>query len=171
MNPVRKHTVVPNKSLLSEILFTLVRYGKSQLLLVILITAISWAVLSLLGVRFALLLAVMTGALAVVPFFGMPLTTLIVSLVAIFDGTIFLQNVSPIFEGVVLFVVYGLLNIVIDYVLSPYLTGKITNIHPIILIISVIVATTLFGLLGAVFVVPGLLVVKTILDHYRKKGR
>lgn len=161
--------VVSNKSLLAEIFLTLIRFGKTQLLLVILITAISWVVLTLLGVRFALLLAVLTGALAVVPIFGMPLSTLIVSLVAIFDGAIFLQNVSPIFEGIVLLVVYGLFNFVIDYFLSPYLTGKITNIHPIILIVSVMLGTMLFGLLGAVFVVPVLLVVKTTLDHVLKK--
>lgn len=171
MKTARKHTVVSNKSLLAKILLTLVRYGKTQLLLVVLITAISWVVLALLGVRFALLLAVLTGALAVVPFFGMLVSTFIVSLVAIFDGAMFLPNVSPIFEGIVLLVVYGLFNFVIDYFLSPYLTGKITNIHPIILIVSVMLGTMLFGLLGAVFVVPALLVVKTVLEYYRKKGR
>jgi len=170
MNQVRAHTIVSKKNLLKDILHTIVRYGKTQLLLAILITIVIWIVLSLLGIRFALFLAVLSGALGVVPVIGMAIASLIVGLVAIVDGARFLPNVSVVFEGLVIFVLYGLLNFVIDYFLSPYLTGKITNIHPIILIVSVMVSTMLFGLPGAILVTPILLVIKTILDQYQKKG-
>ena len=49
----------------------LVTYAKTQLLLIAVVTLVSWMILSTLGVQFALLLALMTGAASVIPILGM----------------------------------------------------------------------------------------------------
>lgn len=168
MKQHKTHREISQNTVLDDILHTLVKYGKTQLLLVFLITVVTWIVLSLLGIRYSFLLAVLTGALSVVPVVGMLIASCIASLVAIVDGIRFLEHIPVFVEGLVVFAIYGLLNFSTDYFLSPYLIGSTTNIHPLMLLIGVIIATALFGLPGAILVTPILLVSKTILDHYRQ---
>lgn len=155
-------------SLSQKIAHVLVVYVKTQLVLMLTVAAASWVLLTLIGVQFPLLLAIMTGSLSVVPVLGMTVAGIIVSAVAIFDAIRFLPDASVLFEGVVLIIAYGLLNFVIDYFLSPYLVGQSSGVHPVMLLVFVMIGTFVFGLWGAFFTVPVVLVVKTIAAHYIK---
>lgn len=168
MKKVTKHKALTKSQTLSQkIVHALILYTKTQLLLAILISTASWILLSLLGVRFALLLAILTGVLSVIPVFGNAISAIAVALVATFDGARFLPNLPEILEGVSVLIIYGVLNISIDYFLSPYLTGKLTKVHPLLLLLAVIAGTIFFGIPGALFAVPVVLVVKTVLNHYK----
>ena len=157
--------MIRTRTLVQKITAVLVQYAKSQLLIMSIVTVISWIALSLLQVRFALLLAVITGALSVVPVLGMLTSAGIAGLVAVFDGSRFL-NGPAVFEGVALLLVYVILNVLIDTFLSPYLIGKMSTIHPLILFLGVLVSSAAFGIPGAVLVIPFILVVRTVIDHY-----
>lgn len=154
------------KKLSQKILDVLVTYAKTQLLLISIITCITWFILSRVGVQFAFLLALITGAASVIPFVGMMTAGIIASAVAIFDGTRFLPNISVLFEGVAVLIIYGLLNVAIDYFLSPYLIGKSAGIHPFALLFFVLIGTFAFGAWGAFLTVPVILVLKTASEHY-----
>jgi len=155
-------------SLTQKITRVLTAYIKTQLVLMLMVTAASWILLVLIGVQFPLLLAIMTGSLSVVPVLGMTVAGIIVSAVAVFDGIRFLPDLSVLLEGVVVVVAYGLLNFVIDYFLSPYLVSKSSGVHPVMLLVFVIIGTFVFGVWGAFFTVPVILVVKTVTSHYLK---
>lgn len=161
-------SIVSTKPLNKKITSTLVRYLKTQFMVVIITGLVSWLILSLLGVRFALLLGFITGAFVVVPMIGMITAAILASISAAFDGIRFLVNIPEIFEGLVVLIVYTILNILVDYFLSPYLLGKVTKIHPVILFLAVIVGAGMFGFVGALLAAPAVLVVKTILDHNRE---
>lgn len=153
------------RTLTQKIVSVLAGYAKSQLLIMIAVTVVSWITLSMLQVRYALLLAVVTGALSAVPVLGMLTSAVIAGLVAIFDGARFL-NGPAFFEGIALLLVYVILNFLIDTFLSPYLIGKISNIHPFILFLSVLAGSAVFGISGAVFAVPFMLIAGTVITHY-----
>lgn len=161
----KKRSVI-SKTLIEKILGSLGNYVKSQFILTILIVMVSWITLSYLNIRFPFLLAMFTGAASVVPVLGITLAAVVVALVAIFDGIRFLPNVPPLVEGLVMMLIYGALNIAVDYFLSPYLTGKIVKISPFVLLFGVIIGTATLGVLGALLAVPAILVGKTVIDHY-----
>jgi predicted PurR-regulated permease PerM len=156
------------KSLSREILLTLAGYVKTQFLVFTIVTASVFFILTALGVRYALLLAVTTGALSAVPVFGMTVAAVLTALVAVFDGARFLSGPHPVFEGVIILIIYFLMNQLIDFILAPYLMGRITRINPLLVLFTVIIGTWVFGIMGAVFSVPALLTVRTILKHYEK---
>src|SRR5690348_13726659 len=160
------------KNDLSEkIAIVLVSYAKTQLLLIIAVTVVTWVILSALGVEYPLLLSLLTGSVSIIPILGLVVAAGIAFLVAIFDSVRFLPNIPVIVEGVVVLVIYGLLNIAIDYFLSPYLIGKTSNMHPVALLAFVLLGTAFFGILGALFTVPIVLVLREVYLHYTAKKK
>ena len=157
---------MPKKNTLPQkIAHVLSVYVKTQFVLIILVAFISWGMLSLLGVEYALLLSVLTGSASIVPILGIVLTSLIASIVAIFDATRFVPHLPVIVEGLVVLVLYGVLNVIVDYVLSPYIIGKSTKVNPFLILLAVLAGALLFGFVGALLAVPALLVIKTIIEH------
>lgn len=161
------HTKKHEKKTLQGMIWTvLTSYAKTQLLLTLIVTVVVWIILSRLGVQYALFLALMTGAASVVPVMGMLTAGIITSLIAIFDGSRFLPALPAIWEGVAIGGIYILLNVLIDYFLSPYLVGKSLKIHPFVLLVLVLIGSSLFGIWGALFTIPCILVIRTIFEYY-----
>lgn len=165
---MKKKIAIKRERLSQKISGVLVTYAKTQLVLMTIVTLLTWLVLSRIGVQLSLLLALMTGSASVVPVLGLTVTAVIAALVAVLDSIRFLPNASVIVEGVVVVIWYGVLNVIIDYILAPYLIGKSTGIHPVILLILVLLGTWSFGVVGALFAAPTVLVVKTILAHHNQ---
>lgn len=167
MKKTRPYT---QKTLGHKISDVLITYAKTQLLLMGVITAVTWYILTRIGVQYALFLALITGAASVVPVLGMMTAAIIASAVAIFDSVRFLPDVSVLFEGIAVLIIYALLNMGTDYFLSPYLIGKSAGIHPVMLLVFVLIGTFAFGAWGAILTVPVILVLKTISEHYHLSG-
>lgn len=165
---VKKSSVHKDSSLSQKIAATLLTYAKTQLVLMVVITIVSWIILSKLGVQFSLLLALITGSVSVIPIVGITTAAIIASGVAIFDTIRFLPNTSVLLEGVVVLTIYALFNIAIDYFLSPYLVGKSSGINPYALLFFVLIGTWIFGIWGAFLTVPAVLVGKVISEHYKR---
>lgn len=153
------------KKLSQKIAWVLWVYIKTQFLVIAIVTLVSWSMLSLLGVKYALLLSILTGSVSIVPILGLGSTALIAALVAIFDGSRFMPQLPAFFEGLVIVLLYGVLNFIVDYALSPYLIGKSTKIHPAFILLAVLLGTIAFGFIGSILAVPTLLVVKTIIEN------
>ena len=167
--PANQSVTDSGRTLANKIADTLIGYAKTQLIIIVIVTGISWLALSLLQVRFALLLAIITGTLSVVPTLGMITASIIACLVAIFDGTRFLAGPSFL-EGLVILLLFVILNFLIDLFVSPYLMGKSAKIHPLLLFAAVLIGSALFGFLGAFLAIPVLLVGNTIKRHYDSKN-
>ncbi|HLD25392.1 MAG TPA: AI-2E family transporter [Patescibacteria group bacterium] len=161
---LRKHNDLPAK-----ITAVLVTYAKTLLLLMLIVTILSWFILSQLRVQFALPLALITGSASIVPVIGITVAAVIASIVAIFDGARFLPTTPVIVDGLAVIIAYGVLNVVVDYLLAPRLIGTSTGIHPVTLLVLVILGTASFGIMGALLTVPVVLVIKTVNEHYKTK--
>ena len=165
---IKKSSVHHRKPLSHKIGAALLTYAKTQLVLMSVVTVVTWITLSKLGVQFALLLALITGSVSVIPIVGITTAAIIASGVAIFDTIRFLPNTSVLLEGFVVLTMYALLNIVIDYFLSPYLVGKSSGINPYALLFFVLIGTWFFGIWGALLTMPAVLVGRVISEHYNK---
>ncbi len=145
-------------------------YLKTQFVIMLTVALAVWMILSAIGVRFPLILGIITGALATIPIVGMISAALIAATVATLDNLRFLPQVPEIVEGCCVFGIFLLLNLLIDYLVGPYITGKLTNIHPIVTLVSVLLGSALFGIVGAILAVPALLVILTILNYSAKRS-
>lgn len=155
-------------TLRAKIIKVLRDYLVTQFVLMIIVFIAVLAILTMLKVKYALLLAILTGVLSIIPNYGMVVSTIIVAAVASFDNVTFIQNVSNYVEGVAIILILVVLNKIIDTFLSPILLGKTNKISPLTIFIVVMLGTLTFGILGAVLSVPILLVTKTIWEHYKE---
>lgn len=152
---------------IKEVLFS---YIKGQLI-VMLVTMLSfYLILSYLDVRFSSILSIITGAFSIVPVFGM-MTAAVITLITVIVGGQRILGLPPILEAVLILIIYFLLNQIIDWIVSPLIIGKSLKIHPLILFFAVIVAVSLFGIVGAILVTPTLAVIRVIWISQKDQDR
>lgn len=162
--------VSEDKDIVEKIKEVLFSYIKGQLI-VMLVTMLSfYLILSYLDVRFAPILSVITGAFSIVPVFGM-MTAAIITLITVIIGGQRILGLPPILEAVLILIIYFLLNQIIDWIVSPLIIGKSLKIHPLILFFAVIVAVSLFGIVGAILAAPTLAVIRVIWISQKDQDR
>ncbi|MFQ5554087.1 MAG: AI-2E family transporter [Acidimicrobiia bacterium] len=121
-------------------------YFYSRALLAAVATVVSWLVLTIIGVDFALPLAIWVGVLSqFVPVFGTYLGGILPVLIALLE--------SPGMALAVL-VFIALYQQFENYVISPRITARTMSLHPAIAFGSAIVGATLLGAAGALMALP-----------------
>jgi predicted PurR-regulated permease PerM len=122
------------------------RWFGARILSCIFVGATSLITFYLLGVPYALTLALIAGVLNFVPYIGPTITmVLAVLFVGISD--------SWIVSGYV-FIVLLVIQEIENKVLTPLLMKKFLDIPPVLVLLSLLVGGVLFGVLGSIFAVP-----------------
>jgi predicted PurR-regulated permease PerM len=134
--------------LMSRLNRTLREYVRGQLMTSVFIGVVATIGLWLIGLRMALLVGVIAFFLEAVPFFG-PLLwgTLAVVLALAQAGP---GSPLPIFVGVFALVAQQ----VDSHVFAPWILGRFTRVHPLLLIFSTLLGASLFGLIGMFLAAP-----------------
>lgn len=160
--PARFHR--ESDRLIFEINRTLGGYLRGQVLLVVIMSSVTYVALSVYGVRYAGVLAVATGLLELIPILG-PWTagTIAVGVAALQPTTPF--GWTNLTLAIVVGVTYFVLRQLEDTLVIPTLIGRIVNLHPLIMIFTLLAGTTLGGVLGLFLAVPFAAVLK-ILGSY-----
>ena len=139
-------------------------YIRGQFFLIVLMSTATWIFLGLiLKVRFALVLSLLTGVLEIIPFIGPITAGAVATSVALFQPNDFGWP-SLGFAGAVV-LVYFVLRHTEDYLVIPNVIGRIVQLHPIIVIFSVLAGVVLGGILGMLVAVPVAATVKVILEY------
>lgn len=143
-------------------------YIRSQLLLIVLMAVLTYIPLSLLGVKYALVLAIATGFLEIVPFVGPYTAAGSAVLVAL------VQSTAPFgWPNWLLALVVGLVYLILrqaeDHLIIPNVVGHIVQLHPVIVIFSVLAGGNLAGALGLLIAVPVAATVRIILVYLYAK--
>jgi predicted PurR-regulated permease PerM len=131
-------------------------------LIIILLVIISYTILmTILGVRYAVGIAILAGLARFVPYIG-PLTTSIVTfLVAFFqNGNYF--GLQPLTYAILVVVAAIILDQIFDNLISPRFLGHTLGVHPAAVLISAIIATSLIGVIGLVLAAPVLATVQLL---------
>lgn len=109
-----------------------------------------------LGIPHAVVLALVTGFLEMIPVIGPGASALIAGLVAVHYAT----GIGPI----IAYAIYATaLRISIDQLFGPLALGTASRLHPVLVIFCFLAGGLLFGLIGVVLSVPVALAVKTTL--------
>lgn len=154
--------------LLRKINAVLGGYLRGQVFMILLMSSIFYIILSLFNVKFALVIAVFSGIAEIVPFIGPIVATTIAGLTAYSSqASAFGLNYFQTAIGVI--VSYIVFRQVQDYFVIPYVMGKITKLHPLIILFAVIAGGHTMGLLGLLIAVPLAATVKILLDFSSDK--
>jgi len=109
----------------------------------------------LLGVNYPFTLGIVTGAANVIPYIGPVVSCIAASLIA------FIQFKSA---GAVINVLllYTAVKLIDDLVVQPLTIGRSVQLHPMLLIISIIAGQKLFGVMGMILAVPAVTVLQKV---------
>jgi predicted PurR-regulated permease PerM len=110
----------------------------------------------IIGLDYALLLAIIAMVTNVVPYLG--------PIIAIIPAIIIAFITSP-FMLVKLAIVWAVVQLLEGKVISPQIMGRSLDIHPITVIFVILTAGNLFGIVGIILAVPGYAVLKVIITH------
>jgi len=143
-------------------------FFRGQLLLGLIVGGLVAVVLTILGVRFSLVLGLIAGVLEFVPIFGPVIAGLISVLVALFQGSNWWGLSAWGFAGVVL-LAFTLIQQVENNVLVPRIIGHSLNLHPILVLLGALAGGSLAGVLGLLLAAPSVATSRLWLGYiYRK---
>jgi len=151
-----------NKSLkiIGKIEIKLSRWFVGQLALGFIIGLMSYIGLSILGVPYALVLAIIAGLFELVPYIGPWLSAVPAILIAL--------TISPALAGAVL-VLYFVIQELENYFIVPKVMEKSVDIHPVITIMAMMIGGQLAGLAGVILAVPVAAMVLVAVEEVYKK--
>jgi predicted PurR-regulated permease PerM len=113
-----------------------------------------WAI----GVELWILLAIISGFGAIIPYMGF-LVGIVLSLVM---ALVTFGDLSHVLQVVGLFLIIQFIE---GWVITPKIVGEKVGLSPIIVILAILAAGHLFGLLGVFLAVPGAAVLRVLLRH------
>ncbi|GAC1539731.1 MAG: AI-2E family transporter [Herpetosiphon sp.] len=143
-------------------------YIRAQIILIIVMSLLTWAALSIIGVQYALILGIATGFLEVIPFVGPYSAAGIAILVS------FLQTATPFgwpnwVLALVVTGIYTVLRQTEDHLIIPNLIGHIVQLNPVIVIFAVLAGGHLGGPLGLFIGIPVAATLRIILRYLYAK--
>ncbi|CAN5558090.1 AI-2E family transporter [soil metagenome] len=128
-------------------------YLRGQVILGLVMGIIVGVVLAILGVNNALALGLLSGGLEFLPIVGPLIGGAAAVLVAFFQDGNYL-GFSPFNFALLILVVMIILQQLENNLLVPRIVGDALDLHPIIVMISVLMGASLAGILGAVLAAP-----------------
>ena len=151
-------------NLLEKINLTLGAYLRAQVILIIIMSLASFIVLSILKIKYAIILSLMTGFLEIIPIAGPICATAIVATVALFQtGTPF--GLSNATLSIVVIVAYFTLRQLEDYFVIPNVVSRFVKVHPVVAIFALIVGGTVGGILGLFLAIPTAAILKVFSEY------
>lgn len=133
---------------------------QGQLLLGVIIGMLAYLSLTILGVQYSLVIAIITALFELIPF-GIYLAMV----PAIMFG--FLSGGIPM--AIMSFVIYIILHQFETYLIAPLIIKKVVGISPLVVILAVIIGFELAGFWGVILAIPGAVCLLEFLDDIEKK--
>lgn len=141
------------KKVISDIHKQLSYYVRGQLIVACAVGVMFWIGYSIIGLDFALTLAISAAFLNLIPYLGSFLAAIPAVIIAIVDSPIMLLQVL---------IVLAIEQFLEGRVVQPQILGNTLKIHPIVIIFILLVSGRLFGVMGIILGIPGYAVLKII---------
>lgn len=156
------YLIVPRKSrsrarkILHEIDFSLGKYIRGQLLISLIVAVATYLSLLLLGVEFALILALLAGASNIIPYFGPFIGAVPAVVVALLKSPALALKTA---------IVFFLIQQVEGHFIAPQILGKSLGLHPLVVILVLLVGGQFFGITGLLVSVPVVAIARIIIRN------
>lgn len=118
----------------------------ARILACLFVAITSFVIFYLFKIEYTITLAFLAGILNFVPFLGPLITgTLLVLLVGVSDSWL---------KALIILIAFIIIQQIENNIISPVLTRRFVGLPPVLVLISLVIGTMLFGFLGAIFAVP-----------------
>jgi putative permease len=134
-------------------------YIRGKVLEMVVVGIASWLAFMFLGLNYSLLLAVLVGVSVLIPYIGAMLVTIPVIGVGLFQWG--LDS-----EFWTLLTVYLVIQALDGNVLVPILFSEAVNLHPLVIILSVVIFGGMWGFWGVFFAIPLATLVKAVVHAW-----
>jgi predicted PurR-regulated permease PerM len=141
---------------------------RGQVIIFILAIALYSILLTTLGVRYALGIAIMAGVARFIPYVGPFIVWIVTALVAFFQGS----NYFGLEPWIYMILVVGLcliLDAVLDNIVVPKFHGDTLGLHPAAVLVAALVAAQLIGFVGLVLAAPVLASMVLVSRYFLRK--
>lgn len=133
---------------------------RGQLLLMFIIGCLTFIGLHLLGIRYALTLALIAGLLEIIPYIGPILAAIPAVILAFFQ--------SPI-SALLVVLLYLVVQQLENYLIVPQVMKKTVGLNPIVIIVVMLIGAKLAGILGIILAVPFAAAAAEFFRDFQKK--
>lgn len=134
-------------------------YVRGKFWEIIIIGAASLVTFTLMGLEYAILLAVLVGLSVIIPYIGAAVVTIPVLLIAWFQwgwGSDFIW----------LAVAYGVIQALDGNVLVPMLFSEVVDLHPVAIVVAILLFGGLWGFWGVFFAIPLATLVQAVITSW-----
>lgn len=121
------------------------QWFRGQMILSLVIFCLSFVGLSLLGVKYALVLAIIAGVFEIIPYFGPWFSGAIAVLLTLLQ--------SPT-KALFVIILYFAIQQIESSFITPKVMGRSTGLNPLLVVISILIGFQLGGVLGGLIAVP-----------------
>jgi predicted PurR-regulated permease PerM len=154
ITPVKHQPYV--SKLMSDIQQRMGYWLRGQLLLSLIVFVMVYVGLMLLGIKYALILALLAGIFEIVPFIG--------PWIAAIPGVFFAFAYSP-GKALAVAIMYLLVQQLENNLIVPKVMGKTTGLNPLVVLIAIMIGARLGGIVGALLAVPVTLVIAVYVEN------
>ncbi|MCW8196082.1 AI-2E family transporter [Proteobacteria bacterium 005FR1] len=142
-----------------EMNLQIANYVRGKVIEILIVAAVSYVAFILLGLNYALLLALAVGFSVLIPYIGAAVVTLPIAMIAFFQW-------GWSSEFMTVMVVYGIIQMLDGNVLVPLLFSEAVNLHPIAIILAVLFFGGIWGFWGVFFAIPLATLIKAIINAW-----
>ena len=132
---------------------------KGQILLGVLVTVLTYLVLSILGIDYALLLSLITGIIELIPY-GI--------LIALIPAVSFSYLSGGFSSALMVAGAYLIIHQFEIYLFSPLIIKRVTGLSPLVIILAVLIGYELAGFWGFILAIPGAVLLMELLNDVEK---
>lgn len=126
---------------------------RGQLLIMFMVMLTYVVVMSVLGVRFAIGIAILAGISRFVPYLGAFLVWVVTILAAFFQPQNYF-NLLPLYYTILVIIFAVVVDQVFDSFITPQIMGQTLRVHPAAILVGVIIAASFMGFVGVVLAAP-----------------
>lgn len=145
------------QEVVSEVRIMTKRYITGLCLQVIIVSFLTTIVLTILGVKYAILLGVLTGLLNVIPYIGVLISLLISCFIAF-------ATTTP-FTCIYVAIGYVIVHVIDGNIILPFVVGSKVKINALFSFIGILVGEHLWGIAGMFLCIPAIAIIKIIFER------
>ncbi len=120
--------------------------------------------MSLWGVKYPLVIGLISGTLDMIPYFGVIISTTVAVLIALFGD-------NPGFQVIMVLCSFLGMNLTETAILYPKMIGSKIGVHPVLLILALLIFGYFMGFLGLLIAVPATAIIIAFRKYYERNLR
>ncbi len=137
-------------------------YVRGQLILMVAIGAVATIIYKLIGLKYFFVFGLIVGITNIIPYFGA-----IIAMVPVVAYAIITKDTGP--NPFIVVLVNISLQTIEGNIFQPVIMGKQLQIHPLLIIVSILFFGSLFGTLGVIFASPIAATIRVLIQFYKEK--